>query len=272
MRIRIISGKFGGQWISADVGKATHPMGDRVRGAVFAMLESRGVLVGARVLDAFAGTGALGFETLSRGARSVDFFEKDKTAQKVIEQNIEILGVNSPENLEPLNVNAPESFAKNKILAPDFSNSRDKNRSNFAPDPRFQNSRSDFGQYSSDFAPGFRGKKSAASREKVPDANITTQNLAPRAKLYKTAVENLAKAAPDTYYDIIFADPPYQNRQFSTVPALPELLGALQPKALLVLSYPARGTLLANLIPNGVVVVDNRIYGEAAIALLRLDS
>ena len=44
--------------------KATHPMGDRVRSAMFASLASRGVLGGARVLDAFAGTGAVGLEAL----------------------------------------------------------------------------------------------------------------------------------------------------------------------------------------------------------------
>ena len=92
-RLRIIAGEFGGRFISADVGRGTHPMGDRVRSGMFASLASRGALSGARVLDAFAGTGAVGLEALSRGASSVVFIESDKVAAKVIQQNIDTLGV-----------------------------------------------------------------------------------------------------------------------------------------------------------------------------------
>ena len=92
-RLRIIAGEFGGRFINADVAKVTHPMGDRVRSAMFASLMSRNVLPGAKVLDAFAGTGAIGLEALSRGARSVIFLEKDRVAARVIADNIETLGV-----------------------------------------------------------------------------------------------------------------------------------------------------------------------------------
>ena len=92
-RLRIIAGEYGGRFIEADVTKATHPMGDRVRSAMFASLASRGALGGARVLDAFAGTGAVGLEALSRGADSVVFIERDRVAAKVIRRNIEALGV-----------------------------------------------------------------------------------------------------------------------------------------------------------------------------------
>jgi 16S rRNA (guanine966-N2)-methyltransferase len=92
-RLRIIAGEFGGRFISADVGSATHPMGDRVRSGLFSMLESKDVLRGADVLDAFAGTGALGFESLSRGAKFVTFVERDRRAVYVIDENITTLGV-----------------------------------------------------------------------------------------------------------------------------------------------------------------------------------
>ena len=92
-RLRIIAGEFGGRFISADVGRGTHPMGDRVRSGMFASLASRDVLDGARVLDAFAGTGAVGLEALSRGAASAVFIESDKVAARVIQQNIDTLGV-----------------------------------------------------------------------------------------------------------------------------------------------------------------------------------
>jgi 16S rRNA (guanine966-N2)-methyltransferase len=155
-------------------------MGDRVRSAVFSMLESRGVLTSARVLDAFAGTGAVGFEALSRSAAFVTFLEHDKVAQRVI------------------------------------------------------------------------------------DVNITTLDMKNHTKLIKTGVENWLRTSENDKYDIIFADPPYHNPQFSTVS---KLIKHLHKGGLLVLSYSERGTL-----PNlkGVVVVDNRIYGEAAIALFRL--
>ncbi|MDR1970114.1 MAG: 16S rRNA (guanine(966)-N(2))-methyltransferase RsmD [Candidatus Nomurabacteria bacterium] len=179
-RVRIIAGEFGGRWISADVKSGTQPMSDQIRTSIFSMLESRGVLTGARVLDAFAGTGALGLESLSRGAAFATFLERDRTAAKVI------------------------------------------------------------------------------------DVNITTLDVQNRTKLTRTGVGSWTKTTKDAKYDIIFADPPYHNPQFSTVF---ELVKHLQKDGLLVLSYPERGTL-----PDleGVVVVDKRIDGEAAIALFRL--
>jgi 16S rRNA (guanine(966)-N(2))-methyltransferase RsmD len=86
-RLRIISGEFGGRFISADVGRATHPMGDRVRTAMFNMID----VTGKRVLDAYAGTGAVGLEALSRGAAQVDFVENNRLAQEVIYENISAL-------------------------------------------------------------------------------------------------------------------------------------------------------------------------------------
>ncbi|MCL2037863.1 16S rRNA (guanine(966)-N(2))-methyltransferase RsmD [Candidatus Saccharibacteria bacterium] len=180
-RLRIIAGEFGGRFISADTGRATHPMGDRPRSGFFNTLESRGVLTGAKVLDAFAGTGALGFEALSRGASSVDFIEQDKRAQKVIVDN------------------------------------------------------------------------------------ITTLNVADRTKLFKTGVGNWTKTVENVKYDIIFADPPYHDPQFSTAF---KLLNYLNPNGLMILSYMSRET-APN--PNGVVVVDKRSYGEASLAIYQLD-
>jgi 16S rRNA (guanine966-N2)-methyltransferase len=72
-------------------------MSERIRGALFNSLADR--VVGAEVLDAFAGSGAIGFEALSRGARSVVFIERDRIAQKVIQNNIEALGCHSDATL-----------------------------------------------------------------------------------------------------------------------------------------------------------------------------
>ena len=91
MRIRIISGNLGGRMIDTPPGRTTHPMGDRVRMALFNMIAKE--LSGAVVLDAFAGTGALGFESLSRGALRVTFVEKDRVASKILRENATQLAV-----------------------------------------------------------------------------------------------------------------------------------------------------------------------------------
>lgn len=181
-RLRIIAGEFGGRWIDANVTKATHPMGDRVRMALFSSLESKGVIKGATVLDAFAGTGSLGLEAISRGAKRAVFIERERTAAKLIENNVKLLSV------------------------------------------------------------------------------------ADRAKVINTTVSNwLATSDQTEKYDLIFADPPYKNPQFSTVERLAE---RLQFKGLMILSYQGRLC-----VPNqlrGVVVVDtNRSYGEATLAVFQ---
>lgn len=89
MKVRIIAGTYGGRYLEAPDTSRTHPMGERIRGSLFNQL---GDLDGLKVLDAFAGTGVVGLESLSRGARSVVFIEKDRIAQKVIESNIALLG------------------------------------------------------------------------------------------------------------------------------------------------------------------------------------
>ncbi len=90
MNIRLISGEFGGRLLDAPPGRRMHPMGERIRNALFNSIGSE--IQGARVLDAFAGTGAVGLEALSRGAEHVTFIERDKLLQKILAGNIERLG------------------------------------------------------------------------------------------------------------------------------------------------------------------------------------
>jgi 16S rRNA (guanine966-N2)-methyltransferase len=149
--------------------------------ALFNMIDVEGLTV----LDAFAGTGALGIEALSRGAKSLTFIEQDKKAARIIDVNITTLAL---ETVSKLFVG---------------SLSRWLNQNNPVKTPKF---------------------------------------------------------------DLILADPPYHRPQFSTVF---RLLDYLQPNGLMILSYTSRGTTPS---PNGVVVVDNRSYGEASLAIYRLDS
>ena len=176
MNIRLIAGYFGGRIIEGSGTTRTHPMGERIRSSLFNILGSE--IEGAVVLDAFAGSGSLGLESLSRGAKQATFVERDRVAQKIIERNIALLGVQE------------------------------------------------------------------------------------QAKLVKAPVASWLSTV-DTQYDIIFADPPYNNLQLSTVFQLQKLL---KPNGLMVLSYTGRGEVPTDL---GVVVVDNRRYGDAVLSFYR---
>jgi 16S rRNA (guanine966-N2)-methyltransferase len=94
--MRIVAGRFRGRPLVAPRHEGTRPTSDRVREAVFNIL-AHGVpgfsLDGARVLDLFAGTGALGLEALSRGAAFCLFVEESAEARGVIRRNVEALGL-----------------------------------------------------------------------------------------------------------------------------------------------------------------------------------
>jgi len=92
--MRIIAGKWRGRVIEAPPGRSTRPTADRVRETLFSMLTSRlGSFEDLRVADLFAGSGALGFEALSRGAQSATFVENDSAAAAAIRRNADKLGV-----------------------------------------------------------------------------------------------------------------------------------------------------------------------------------
>src|SRR5438128_11106570 len=96
--MRIVGGKHRGRRLLAPHGDTVRPTSDRAREALFNIL-SHGVFAGngipfagAAVLDAFAGTGALGLEALSRGAAQAVFFERDPEALAVLRENVRRLG------------------------------------------------------------------------------------------------------------------------------------------------------------------------------------
>jgi 16S rRNA (guanine966-N2)-methyltransferase len=86
--MRVVAGSRRGHRIDAPKGVVTRPTGDRVREAVFSII---GSVEGAKVLDLFAGSGAMGIEALSRGAATCDFVERDRGAARVIQANLEKL-------------------------------------------------------------------------------------------------------------------------------------------------------------------------------------
>lgn len=176
VNIRVVAGRYGGRVLDAPDRRSTHAMSERARNALFNVIADE--LAGAKVLDAFAGSGSLGIEAISRGAASAVFIEKDRIAAKIIQKNIDLLGIE-------------------------------------------------------------------------------------HAKVVKATVASWAETSPDERYDIIFADPPYHDTQFSTVT---RLFGLLKPGALMVLSHPGKGEVPSK---TGVVVVDNRSYGNLNLTFYR---
>lgn len=177
MIVRIIAGTLGGRKIDAPDRSTTHAMSERARNALFNSIGDE--IEGARVLDAFAGSGSIGIEAVSRGANQAVFVERDRVACKIIAKNLVGLDIND------------------------------------------------------------------------------------RSQLICTTVNNWLDTASPELFDIIFADPPYTDTQFSTVM---KLFGLLKPGALMVLSHPGKGEVP---IQDGIVVVDNRSYGNLHLTFFR---
>lgn len=89
--MRVISGSLKGRQLSSPKGRRTHPMGDKIRSAIFSIL---GDIDGLTVLDAFAGSGALSIEAISRGAASVLAIDIDLQAAKIAQQNVDATHLN----------------------------------------------------------------------------------------------------------------------------------------------------------------------------------
>lgn len=94
MSVRIVAGRFRGRRLAVPPGEGTRPTGDRVRESLFSIL---GPLHDLRVLDLFAGTGALGIEALSRGAAHVTFVERERRALESLTANVAMLDLEEEE-------------------------------------------------------------------------------------------------------------------------------------------------------------------------------
>ena len=96
--MRVIAGRFKGRRLKAPSWEGLRPTSDKLRETLFNILAPR--IEGARVLDGFAGTGALGLEALSRGASHVTFIETDRRAAALIADNLAICGVRDGYTIE----------------------------------------------------------------------------------------------------------------------------------------------------------------------------
>jgi 16S rRNA (guanine966-N2)-methyltransferase len=90
--MRVIAGTAKGRRLRVPAGLHVRPSGARLRESAFGILEHRGAIEGARVLDLFAGTGALGIEALSRGAASLVAVEQDRAVARLLQSNVDSAG------------------------------------------------------------------------------------------------------------------------------------------------------------------------------------
>lgn len=114
--VLITAGKYKGRKI-ATPGGATHPMGSREKLALFNMLT--GEIEGATVLDAFAGSGALGIEALSRGASEVVFVEKNEKAAEIIKQNLKSLEIENAKVIKNSVSNITDDLGEFEVVLAD---------------------------------------------------------------------------------------------------------------------------------------------------------
>jgi len=104
MAVRVIAGEARGRRLAVPKGQTVRPTSGLVRGALCNMLVARGLLEGARILDCFAGSGALGIEALSRGAREAIFVEAAPAAARRLRANLQASGVGERARVVPLDV------------------------------------------------------------------------------------------------------------------------------------------------------------------------
>ncbi len=128
--MRIVGGTLSGRKLAPPLSITTRPMMDRVRQALFNILEHNDwgrnisdAFADAHVLDAFCGTGALAYEAISRGAAHAYLFDKDRQALKVAEQNAKSLGVDKQCTIQQMDATAPAKTkqpCKLVFLAPPY--------------------------------------------------------------------------------------------------------------------------------------------------------
>ena len=102
--MRITGGIYRSRALCAPRGRLTRPTSDRVREALFGLLDAAGALESARVLDLYAGTGALSFEALSRGAAHATLVESSRTALEALYENVQRLGLTDRTLVVPADV------------------------------------------------------------------------------------------------------------------------------------------------------------------------
>lgn len=116
--MRIVGGRLSGRRFGAPGGRRTRPTSDRVREALGSALQSRQAFDGAHVLDLFAGTGALSFEALSRGAAEAVLVDRDPQAIEEIQRSARTLGVEDQTRALKIDLGGNPAAVVSKVPAP----------------------------------------------------------------------------------------------------------------------------------------------------------
>jgi 16S rRNA (guanine966-N2)-methyltransferase len=222
---RVIAGEAGGRRLAVPDGRDTRPTGDRAREGLFATVSSIvGSLAGARVLDLYAGSGAVGLEALSRGAEHVLLVEHSGRAVRVIRQNIEAIGL-------PGALVAADRVERVLARGPAAAGGQD------GPAPA-----------------GSQDGPAAVGGQDGPAAVGGQDGPAPAGSQDGTARDR---------YDVVFADPPYAMPGAEVARMLIALAeqGWLAPGALVIVERATRSGPLSW--PDGFVPDRARRYGEA---------
>ena len=111
--MRVIAGALKGRRLRTPTWTGLRPTSDKLRETLFNILSDR--IVGATLLDAYAGTGAIGIEALSRGAAHVTFIDSDARAAKLIRQNLELCGVSDRYAIIRRRLETPPSIAPDSL-------------------------------------------------------------------------------------------------------------------------------------------------------------
>ncbi len=116
--MRVVGGQLSGRQFGAPSARATRPTSDRVREALGSALQSRDAFAGAHVLDLFAGTGALSFEALSRGATHAVLVDNDPQAIQGIEKSAQTLGLEDQTQTLKIDLRREPATVIGRISAP----------------------------------------------------------------------------------------------------------------------------------------------------------
>ncbi len=215
--LRVISGRYRGRVLLSPRDDRTHPMGARERLALFNMVN----VEQAAVLDAYAGSGAIGIEALSRGAREVVFVESSGKVASVIKQNLQNLEI----------TDARIVVAKVAQLV------------------NMGVQKSELGRRTQDG--GVSAAESSGALESEPKQYTPEKNALGEGSIFYQ------------YFDVIFADPPYNKVDLAEIAQLADLL---RPGGTLALSSPAeQGSI--NLPP--LRTVSTHTYARAQITIYR---
>ena len=227
--MRIVSGQYSGRKLEVPKGRDIRPTSDKVRGAVFNALRSRGAVEDEKVLDAFCGSGALGLEALSQGASSCTFVDKSRHSLELAQRNAKALGLLSP------SLQADPTFLRS---------------------PRKRGSCTDFEK-----DPRFRGEDIDLDCRVTNPPRNDEYGI---AFILKDATT--LEACEGEPYTLLFLDPPYnQDLLTPTLSALAHA-GWVAENAFLVCEVEKRW---AGSIPDSYTLENEKTYGDTKVMFLR---